>query len=270
MILHPNCKINIGLSVLRRREDGYHDLSTVMYPVKGLTDTLELKKTPGGDVGYVGKGIEIDCPPEKNLCVKAYRLLRDRYPVGGSEMVLEKNIPFGAGLGGGSSDATSVLLGLDSLFGLGLEEEELIRLASELGSDTAFFVRNRPQMCEGRGEIMSDVEIDVSGLILYIVKPDEAVSTAEAYRGVRPGVPEVDLRTAVGRPVTEWRHTVKNDFEPSVFAAHPRIAECKERMYGAGAVYASMSGSGASVFGLFSPDVTLPDFPGLFTHKERL
>lgn len=251
MIIRANCKINLGLDILRRREDGYHDLETAMVPVKGLYDEVEVRRTAARDVAFRAGGLAVDCPPEKNLCVAAFRLMQQRYGIGGAEIRLDKRIPFGAGLGGGSSDATAVIVGLDREFGLGLSEQELIDCAAALGSDTAFFVRNTPQLCTGRGEIMTPCRLDLGGLWIVIVKPDEGVSTREAYAGVTPRVPAVPLAERLQLPRGAWQDAVTNDFEPSVFAAHPAIRAAKERLQAAGALYASMSGSGSAVFGLF-------------------
>ena len=252
MILRANCKINIGLDILRRREDGYHDLATVMYPVAGLYDEVEVTRTSAAGAKFRAEGLAVDCAPDQNLCLKAFRLMHERYGVDGVRIRLDKRVPFGAGLGGGSSDATTVLLALAALFGLHLCEAELIDCAAALGSDTAFFVRNTPQLCTGRGEIMEPVALDLSPYSLVLVKPDEGVSTREAYAGVRPRIPAVPLAERLARPVAEWQGTVGNDFEPSVFAAHPAIASVKRRLLDAGALYAAMSGSGSAVFGLFT------------------
>jgi len=251
MIRKANCKINLGLDVLRRRPDGFHDLETVMIPVPGLCDDVEVTPTGRSGVAFETEGIPVDCPASDNICLKAFRLMQRRYGVDGVRIRLCKRVPFGAGLGGGSSDGTAVILALDELFGLRLPESELIDCAAELGSDTAFFVRNTPQLCTGRGEVMTPFPVDLGGLTLVIVKPDEGVSTREAYAGVRPHVPEVPLTERLRRPVAEWQGVVTNDFEPHVFAAHPSIRAAKERLLAAGALYAAMSGSGSAVFGLF-------------------
>ena len=257
MKLRANCKINIGLDVLRRRADGFHDVSTVMVPVRKLYDRLEIE--PAIETELVQRGLPVDCPPEDNICLRAWRLMHERY---------------GAGLGGGSADATAVVQGVDALFGLRLAEAELIDCAAALGSDTAFFVRNAPQLCTGRGEVMRPVKPAFGGYTLLIVKPDEAVSTREAYAGVRPAVPAESLEESMRLPVTAWQGRVKNDFEPHVFAAHPRLAELKESLLKAGAVYAAMSGSGSALFGLFDDPVRAqnytPPFDGVFLHRERL
>ncbi|MDE5623760.1 MAG: 4-(cytidine 5'-diphospho)-2-C-methyl-D-erythritol kinase [Alistipes sp.] len=252
MILRANCKINLGLDILRRRADGYHDLETVMLPVRGLFDEVEVTRRKAPGAGFRAEGLAVDCAPEENLCLRAFRLMHERYGVDGVDIRLDKRVPFGAGLGGGSSDATAVVLALDELFALRLPEQELIACAAALGSDTAFFVRNVPQFCAGRGEIMSPVSLGLQGLWLAIVKPAVGVSTREAYTGVTPRVPEVPLLERLRRPVGEWQGLVTNDFEPSVFAARPAIRAAKDALLAAGALYASMSGSGSALFGFFA------------------
>ena len=251
MILKANCKINIGLDVLRRRDDGYHDLSTVMFPVEGLYDDVEVVKCDGCSSFRV-EGIEVDCAPEQNICMKALRLMQSRYGIGEVAITLTKRIPFGAGLGGGSADGTAVILALNEIFSLGLDEATLIALAAELGSDTAFFVRNTPQLCEGRGEIMTPIDLNLKGYTLVLVKPDEGVSTREAYAGVTPAVPSRSLSERLVAPIEQWQGSVKNDFEPSVFASHPRLAKLKQQLLDGGATYAAMSGSGSTLFGIFT------------------
>lgn len=272
MKLQANCKINIGLDVLRRRADGYHDLSTVMMPVRELCDDLEIE--PADTLRLETEGLEIDCPPSENLCLRAWRLMHERYGVAPVHILLRKRIPFGAGLGGGSSDATAVLLALDELFGLHLDESALIDCASALGSDTAFFVRNTPQLCTGRGEVMTPVHLPLAGDVLVVVKPSESVSTREAYAGVRPAEPDVPLAELIRQPVRSWQGRVKNDFEPHVFAVHPRLAELKQSLLEAGACYAAMSGSGAAIFGIFDDagraEAYTPPFEGVFLHREVL
>lgn len=249
-----NCKINIGLDVLRRRADGFHDLETVMVPVLGLYDELVVERIAGTGILFENRGLAVDCPDDKNLCIKAFRLMQARYGIGGVHLVLDKRVPFGAGLGGGSSDATMTLLALNELFALHLDEATLIALAAELGSDTAFFVRNTPQLCTGRGEQMEPIDLPIGGLWIALVKPDEGVSTREAYGGVTPAVPATPLRERLKLPIAAWQGVIKNDFERHIFAAHPAIAAAKEDLLRAGALYASMSGSGSTVFGLFDDE----------------
>ncbi len=252
MTIKANCKINIGLDVLRRREDGFHELSTVMFPVKGLYDLIDFEIIEGDHVEFTGKGMVVDCAIDSNLCVKAYNLMREHYPsVGGLKITLDKRVPFGAGLGGGSSDATAVILAVDELFGLNLAEERLIELAAMIGSDTAFFVRNTPQLCTGRGEVMTPVELDLEGRFLALIKPDINVSTREAYSGVKPAYPAESLFEAIQLPIYQWQGRVKNDFEEHIFLAYPLLAEIKEELIARGALYAAMSGSGSTIFGIF-------------------
>ncbi len=251
MILQANCKINLGLDVLRRRADGFHDLETVMFPVVGLFDEVEVTRRAAPGAKFRCEGLAVDCTPDDNLCLRAFRLMHDRYGVDGVEIRLVKRVPFGAGLGGGSADATAVVLALDRLFALHLAEKELIACAAALGSDTAFFVRNVPQLCTGRGEVMTPCPVDLRGLTLVIIKPGESVSTREAYAGVTPRVPQVPLAERLRHPVAEWQGLVTNDFEPSVFAAHPAIRAVRDSLLAAGSLYASKSGSGSAVYGLF-------------------
>lgn len=269
MILQANCKINLGLNVLRKREDGYHELETVMLPVKGLYDIVEVECIESGVV-FEGVGIEVDCPDDKNLCVRAARLMQEHYNIGGVGIKLDKRVPFGAGLGGGSSDATAVIMAINEIYNLGLDNSTLASLAAELGSDTPFFVYNRAMLCKGRGEIMEQIDIDLSGLWLVVAKPTGGVSTAEAYRGVRPATPETPLAELLKRPIEEWQGSVVNDFEPHILAAHKDIADIKSSLIDAGALYASMSGSGSAVFALFGdkPKLTLPT--DIFVHVERI
>ena len=268
MTIKAHCKINIGLRVVRRREDGYHELQTVMYPVRGLYDIVEVERNEGGDVEFEGCGIVVDCSTEKNMCVRAARLMQQRYGVGGVHIRLDKRVPFGAGLGGGSSDATAVICAINNIYGLALDKPTLAMLAAELGSDTPFFVYDDAQYCTGRGEIMTPVDVDLRGWWLVVVKPAEGVSTAEAYSGVKPQLRDDDLCELVAQPLNEWQGSVTNDFEHHILAAHPNIAQLKQAMLDAGATYASMSGSGSAVFALFSnkPQLALND--ETFLHVE--
>ena len=269
MICRANCKINLGLDILRRREDGFHDLETVMIPVSELYDVVEIERVEGDSI-FEQKGLVVDCDAEQNLCMKALRLMQRLYGIGEVKISLDKRVPFGAGLGGGSSDATSVILALNELYNLGLSEERLVEIAAMIGSDTAFFVRNTPQLCTGRGEQMVPVELPLQGKYLVVAKPNEGVSTKEAYSGVKPAVPQVRLVDALQRPIEEWQGVVKNDFEPHIFEAHPAIAELKKTMLDAGAIYASMSGSGSAVFGIFDEAVALELGDDIFVKTTKL
>ncbi len=270
MIVRANCKINLGLSVVRKREDGYHELQTVMLPVGGLYDVVKVERSDNSDVEFSQRGIVVDCPPERNLMVRAARLMQQRYGVGGLRLWLDKRVPFGAGLGGGSSDATAVIVAINEIYALNLDKPTLAAVAAELGSDTPFFVYNTPQYCTGRGEIMRPIELDIGGWWLVVVKPEEGVSTAEAYSGVQPKVPAEELPELLKRDIREWQGCILNDFERHIFLAHPRLAELKEQLIASGATYASMSGSGSALFALFShkPELELPD--DVFLHVEQL
>lgn len=272
MIFFSGCKINIGLYVIRKRADGYHDLETVMFPVQGLCDAIEMIPGDRPGVEFSSSGLAVDGPVEKNLCVRAYELMRRHYPIGNVKMHLHKHIPMGAGLGGGSANAACVIKGLSQLFDLKLSLSTMEYLAAELGSDTAFFVADRPALATGRGEILSPIELSMKGYRLVIVKPNVGVSTAEAYAHVTPHMPETALTEQLAQPVECWKELVRNDFEGSVFPQYPQIAEIKQQLYEMGALYASMSGSGSAVYGIFAGDcpAVQNDFPDCFVYQEDM
>lgn len=250
--MRTNVKINLGLSVLRKRPDGYHDLETLFVPCDAFGDELTI--TPAPELSE--PRIEIshcDWDPLKDLTMKAYRLLKEDFPqIPAVFIKLEKGAPVGAGLGGGSADAAFALRELNRLFTLGLDDDALAGYAARLGSDCPFFVYNRPMLGEGRGEILTPFALDLSAWRIEVAIPQGvAVSTKEAYAGITPRVPEIPVREVLARPVEQWRGLLHNDFEDSVFPQHPEIAALKEKFYSDGAVYASMSGSGSAVFGLF-------------------
>ncbi|CCZ81424.1 4-(cytidine 5'-diphospho)-2-C-methyl-D-erythritol kinase [Odoribacter laneus] len=264
MRIYPNAKINIGLSVTERRTDGYHNLETVFYPV-GLRDVLELNREEGPKrvCYFENTGIAIDCPEDKNLVVRAYKLLASAYDLPAVRINLFKTIPFGAGLGGGSSDAAYTLKALNEYFELRISEKGLENYASRLGSDCAFFIRNRPAFASGKGDVLEDMALELDEYEIVIVKPDCKVSTAEAYAGISPAKAVFNLRELNLLPLTAWRKQVKNDFETTVFAKYPAIRKVKEELYNRGALYASMTGSGAGVFGIFPKgDVVLDTLQG--------
>ncbi len=249
MKTHPICKINLGLSIVARRTDGYHDLETVFYPVP-LADELEIEEATADAIEV--QGIELQGPTDDNLVMRAVRLLRqegcDVPPV---SIRLVKNIPSGAGLGGGSSDAAYALRMLNEMFALGLSAHRLRLLSARLGADCAFFVDPRPMLATGIGDILSPIDLDLRGLHLAIVKPTDFISTREAFARVSPRRPERSLSELSREGIGEWHKWVTNDFEASVFPAHPNVAKLKQQLYDCGAVYAAMSGSGSSVYGLF-------------------
>ena len=248
MIAYPNVKINLGLSVLRRREDGYHDLETLFVPYFGLNDILEIEKSDIFRIEIEGGSWE----PESDLTARAWRLLASEYGIGPVGIKLKKGSPVGAGLGGGSADAAFALRMMSEIFGLNLSDSTLAGLAARLGSDCAFFIYNKPMRGSGRGEVLEPYPLDLSGYEIRVVIPDNiSISTREAYSGIVPGVPKTSIFEVLKRPVQEWRGLLVNDFEKTVFAAHPELAALKEQLYSDGAIYASMSGSGSALFGIF-------------------
>ena len=251
MIVHPHVKINLGLHVLRKRPDGYHDLESLFIPWHGLHDVLEIVPAAAPEMHLYGLSLGEGGDGGDNLCMRAWQLLHECYGIPPVAIHLWKGIPAGAGLGGGSADAAFTLRMLSEMFGLGLSDELLASLAARLGSDCAFFVYNRPMVASGRGEILVPYEIDVTKFRIEVVTPPVHVSTREAYAGVTPREPAISLREALSRPLDEWREVLVNDFEPSVFAAHPELARIKADLYARGARYASLSGSGSAIFGLF-------------------
>ncbi len=248
MICFPNIKINIGLDILERRTDGYHSIESVFYPVN-YTDVLEV--LPAEKFELINEGIQIDCPVEKNLCYKAWKLLDDNHGIGPVEIILWKNVPFGAGLGSGSSDATSTLLLLNDMFSLNLSEEVLIKYASSIGADCAFFVKNKPVFASGIGTQFTDLDLDLSGYYLLLCLPKVSVNTANAYKYCKPHFPKKRLLDLIKQPIEGWKSHIKNDFEASIFPENPILAEIKQELYDKGAVYAQMSGSGSALFGIF-------------------
>jgi 4-diphosphocytidyl-2-C-methyl-D-erythritol kinase len=262
MICFPNAKINLGLNVVSKRPDGYHNIETVFYPIP-LCDALEVVEAEA--YSFSQTGIPVDAPAESNLVAKALRLLSG-YALPPLEVHLHKAIPSGAGLGGGSSDAAFMLKLLNDFGRLNLKEAELEAMASRLGADCPFFIRNAPVFASGTGNQFEPISLSLKGLHLCLVTPPSAVSTAEAYGAVRPQTPPVSLKEITRLPLNEWRERMVNDFEPAVFARHPSLAAIKQRLYEAGALYASLSGSGSSVFALFdAPPTPVPnDFPGAF------
>ncbi len=262
MRIEANCKINIGLNIVARRNDGYHELESVIYPIMALHDIIDIERINQG-VEFRGEGLIVECSDEDNLCIKAARLMQREYDIDGLRITLDKRVPFGAGLGGGSSDATMVLRAINELFELSLSEEQLITHAAELGSDTPFFVRNRAQLCRGRGEIMSDIELDLSGYKIVLIKPEGInISTREAYAGVSPEAAQYSLAEALKLPVEQWQGTIKNDFESSLFPRYAQLKRIKEALLAAGALYASMSGSGSTIYGIFNAECTTTQLGG--------
>lgn len=256
MICFPNAKINLGLDIVSKRDDGYHNIETIFYPI-GIKDALEIVPAQGEGGVFKQSGIPVDGDPQNNLVMKAYQLLKAEFSIPEIDIYLRKNIPFGAGLGGGSADAAFMLKILNDFAGLSLPDEKLEEIASKIGADCPFFIRNKPVFATGIGNIFSPVSVSLKNYHIVLVKPDIHVSTKDAYAMVRPSRPECSLTEIITQPVEEWKGLMKNDFEKSVFDKYPAIGEIKEQLYDEGAVYASMSGSGSSVFGIFSGPVQL-------------
>jgi 4-diphosphocytidyl-2-C-methyl-D-erythritol kinase len=250
MICFPNAKINLGLHVVSRRPDGYHNIETVFYPLP-LYDALEVVPCGSGEPAFVATGIPIDGSPDANLVMKALRLLQADFRLPAMSVYLRKKIPAGAGLGGGSADAAFMLRLVNEFAGLKLSVGRLEEYAGLLGADCPFFIRNTPAFAEGVGNILTPVAVSLHGYRIVVVKPDIHVSTREAYAGITPRQPLFHPADTAMLPVSEWRHRMTNDFEKILFARYPVIAAIKQALYDRGAVYASMSGSGSAVFGIF-------------------
>jgi 4-diphosphocytidyl-2-C-methyl-D-erythritol kinase len=277
MITFPIAKINLGLNVVERRPDGYHNLQTVFYPVP-LKDALEVqvmdKAFPSEyDCDLKVTNITIDGDEQKNLVVRAYQLLKkDFSDLPRIHTHLWKGIPTQAGMGGGSSDCAYMLLLLNQQFHLGLTDKQLIQYAAQLGADCAFFILSHPCYAEGIGEKLQPIDLSLTGYHIAVVRPDIPVPTKEAFSHIHPHYPTINCREAVMQPVETWRETLINDFEESVFALHPEIGEIKQRLYDMGAAYAAMSGSGSALYGLFKeqPDSLSQAFPNMFTFSTSL
>jgi 4-diphosphocytidyl-2-C-methyl-D-erythritol kinase len=260
MIVFPNAKINIGLNIIARRPDGYHDLETVFYPVK-INDVLEVVEAD--KLSFESSGLDIPGRLEDNLCIKGYHLLKKDHDLPPVKIHLHKNIPIGAGLGGGSADAAFFIKLMNDKFGLGLSLESMEDYARVLGADCAFFIRSKPVFAFEKGDELEPINLDLSAYKIVLVMPDEHVSTAEAYRGVKPASVSESLYDLIKTPLAAWRGHIKNDFENHIFRDHPVIRGVKAELYEYGALYASMSGSGASVFGIFE------NAPNLDAMKEN-
>jgi 4-diphosphocytidyl-2-C-methyl-D-erythritol kinase len=266
MIVFPNCKINLGLHIISKRSDGYHDLETIFYPL-ALTDCLEIieNKNPGLSPAFPfsTSGLPIAGKPSTNLCVKAYRLLKHDFPGMSSVKIhLHKVIPAGAGLGGGSADAAFALKCMNEILGLQLSTQQLINYAAVLGSDCPFFIINKPCYAKGRGEILEEIQLDLSPYKFVIVNPGIHIDTGRAFLNILPAPTERSVKEIIAGPIQKWKDELSNDFEKVIFAEHREIVDIKDTLYIHGAVYASMSGSGSTVFGIFpkdqKPEISFP------------
>lgn len=262
MLNFPNAKINIGLNIVSRRDDGYHNLETVFYPVN-IKDALEI--VVADELSFESSGLDIPGRVEDNLCIKGYHLLNKDFGLPPVKIHLHKHIPIGAGLGGGSADAAFFIRLVDQNFNLRMTDEQMIGYARRLGADCAFFIKNKPVFAFEKGDEFEPIRLDLSKYKIVLVMPPVHISTAEAYRGVTPAPVKESLMDLIYEPVADWKKYIKNDFETSLFKNHPEIRGVKAALYEAGAIYASMSGSGASVFGIFE---TMPDLSALENDNE--
>jgi 4-diphosphocytidyl-2-C-methyl-D-erythritol kinase len=264
VIVFPNCKINLGLNITGKRQDGYHNLETVFFPVF-LKDILEIIRAENSaeSFHYSNSGLPVTGDIYSNLCFKAYQLLKKDFPdLPAIKLHLHKAIPTGAGLGGGSADAAFTLILLNNIYKLSLSTDQLTSYALQLGSDCPYFIINKPCFATGRGELLQTINLDLSAFKIVIVNPGIHISTATAFTTIKPAAPSKSIQEIINQPIETWKQELKNDFEEPVFIQHPEIKTLKETMYSHGAIYASMSGSGSTVYGIFSkklnPSINLP------------
>lgn len=254
MVTFPNCKINLGLRILSKREDGFHDIETVFYPIP-FKDALELIPHTNGntEVDLTATGLAVDGNPEDNLCIKAYNLIKKDFPqLPAIKLHLHKTIPMGAGLGGGSANAAFMLKLLNDKFQLNLSTPKLLNYSYQLGSDCPFFIINKPSFATGRGEVLEEIHVDLSAYKIVLINPGIHINTGWAFSQITPALSKKSIKEIIQQPKETWKDELTNDFENPVFKAHPQIREIKEELYQQGAIYASMSGSGSTVFGIFN------------------
>lgn len=258
MKLYPNAKLNLGLNIVEKRPDGYHNLETVFYPIP-LYDILEVEPQQSDEpYSFLMDGNKLDCSADNNLVVKALNLLKtEGFVIPSTRICLTKNIPSGAGMGGGSADAAFMLKALNDLYSLGISTVKLEEYAARLGADCAVFIQNKPVYAEGIGNLFTPVQLTLKGYYLVVIKPDIFISTGKAFSQIKPAYPEQNLKDIITQPVENWREAMVNDFEASVFPQFPRLLELKKKLYDTGALYAAMSGSGSSLFGVYAQKVDL-------------
>jgi 4-diphosphocytidyl-2-C-methyl-D-erythritol kinase len=275
VVVFPNCKINLGLNIIRKRSDGFHDLETVFYPLP-IHDVLELIPFAGDthtdDISFTMGGLTIEGNKEDNLCSKAWYLLKKDFPqLPPVQMYLYKTIPAGAGLGGGSADAVFALKLVNTLFELKLSREQLFDYSLQLGSDCPFFISNKPCFATGRGETLEEINIDLGFYKFILLNPAIPIHTANAFAQTTPSLPLTSIKEIIQQPVTEWKELLKNDFEGSVFRQFPEIKKIKDELYDAGAIYASLSGSGSTVYGIFEKEKEVQlSFPDHYFVRELM
>lgn len=270
MLVFPNCKINLGLYVTEKRPDGYHNLQTVFYPINWC-DALEVLPATSAtsDFSLECSGLPVTGALEENILFKAYTLVKQKRTLPPVQVYLQKHIPMGAGLGGGSSDGAFFLTVLNTLFDLGFDEQELLELALSLGSDCPFFIKNRPVFAEGRGESFTEITLDLSAYYILCVYPGIHSSTAGAFKTIVPAYPKHHLAESLLLPVDQWNSRVANDFEPALFSRHPELAGIKSKLYQKGALYASLSGSGSALYGIFKQAPDLSGFENYSYHLQQ-
>ncbi len=263
MIAFPNAKINLGLNIISKRSDGYHDIESVFYPLP-LKDVLEIVPASSTEIFLYNSTEKI--PLHKNICYKAWSLLHQKYSIEPVHIFLHKNIPSGAGLGGGSSDAAYTLKMLNKIFNLNLSNEELLKLALLLGSDCPFFLLNKACIATGRGESLNPISLNLKNYTIVLVNPNIHISTQEAYSLITPKKPTINTTEIVSKPIETWKENLENDFEQPIFAKYPILSNIKQQLYNKGALYASMSGSGSTIFGIFKKP--LQDLSQLFNFEN--
>lgn len=269
MILYPNAKINLGLFVTEKRSDGFHNIETIFYPLEGLSDILEVVLSQDNKSEFTFSGLSINCEPKDNIIQKAYNLIDADFGLPPLKVHLHKIIPFGAGLGGGSSDAAFMLKAINVLCGLKLSTSELEEYASKIGSDCAFFIRNKPVFAYGRGELFEEVNLSLSNYYIALIKPEIFVSTADAYALIKPKSSAINLRK-LSDNIQDWKDVLVNDFEEGIFSKYPEINEIKSYLYDLGAIYSSMSGSGSSVYGIFKDKPNINNYKNCFVFKTQI
>lgn len=270
MLIFPNCKINLGLSVTDKRADGFHNIETVLFPVN-LSDILEIIKSPDGHFSFTQSGLKISGSLQNNLVVKAFQLLKNKYQLPEVHIHLHKLIPMGAGLGGGSADAAFAIKLLNDVFEINLSEDKMEDITRQLGSDCAFFIRNQSTLAIEKGDIFEQISLDLSGFYLSIIKPNIHIGTPEAYSWIKPTIKANSLKDIINLPINKWKDDLHNDFEDKIFKRYPEIESVKSKLYNLGAIYASMTGSGAAVFGLFENEIDLSqEFSDCFTWQGKV
>ncbi len=270
MICFPNCKINLGLSVTNKRPDGFHNIETVLYPVQ-LFETLEIIKASDNKFSFQTSGLTIKGNIDNNLCLKAYKILAEDFDLPPVKIYLYKNIPIGAGLGGGSADAAFMIKLLNDLFQLFLSSDKIKYYARQLGSDCAFFIDNKAVFAFEKGDLFEQINLNLKNYFIAIVKPDIHINTSKAYSGIKPVKKEKSIKEIIELPVYEWKFNLFNDFEKSIFKTYPEIKNIKAKLYDSGAVYSAMSGSGSAVYGIFENQIDLKDiFQNCFVWQGKL